>query len=131
MIRRPPRSTLFPYTTLFRSRMDVTGDELRGRAHLRALDEITRQQRRLRVGLVEIFYDGERLGEHFTRVERERRHAHQRIDRAKLGLAVDPALLLEVNRDHVVAEALEVERDAHPVGGGRAEIRIELHDVPP
>src|SRR5438094_6821834 len=25
MIRRPPRSTLFPYTTLFRS--DITGDE--------------------------------------------------------------------------------------------------------
>src|SRR5947209_13399084 len=24
MIRRPPRSTLFPYTTLFRSRADVT-----------------------------------------------------------------------------------------------------------
>src|SRR3712207_7417721 len=25
MIRRPPRSTLFPYTTLFRSRRDRTG----------------------------------------------------------------------------------------------------------
>src|SRR3712207_8715312 len=25
MIRRPPRSTLFPYTTLFRSRRDVLG----------------------------------------------------------------------------------------------------------
>ena len=25
MIRRPPRSTLFPYTTLFRSTTDVTG----------------------------------------------------------------------------------------------------------
>src|SRR5436309_5529732 len=25
MIRRPPRSTLFPYTTLFRSRRDGTG----------------------------------------------------------------------------------------------------------
>src|SRR2546427_5733249 len=25
MIRRPPRSTLFPYTTLFRSRHDATG----------------------------------------------------------------------------------------------------------
>src|SRR3712207_8903427 len=25
MIRRPPRSTLFPYTTLFRSRSGVTG----------------------------------------------------------------------------------------------------------
>src|SRR5688572_31737455 len=26
MIRRPPRSTLFPYTTLFRSQHDVRGD---------------------------------------------------------------------------------------------------------
>src|SRR3712207_6918846 len=30
MIRRPPRSTLFPYTTLFRS--DNAGDHLPGRA---------------------------------------------------------------------------------------------------
>src|SRR5438034_7906723 len=28
MLRRPPRSTLFPYTTLFRSHADVEGDEL-------------------------------------------------------------------------------------------------------
>src|SRR3712207_8724124 len=28
MIRRPPRSTLFPYTTLFRSREVLTGDTL-------------------------------------------------------------------------------------------------------
>src|SRR3712207_8440441 len=28
MIRRPPRSTLFPYTTLFRSRYGGTGDFL-------------------------------------------------------------------------------------------------------
>src|SRR3712207_8276734 len=28
MIRRPPRSTLFPYTTLFRSTGEVVGDEL-------------------------------------------------------------------------------------------------------
>src|SRR3989442_15531300 len=26
MIRRPPRSTLFPYTTLFRSRLPLVGD---------------------------------------------------------------------------------------------------------
>src|SRR5688572_31657879 len=26
MIRRPPRSTLFPYTTLFRSVVDLSGD---------------------------------------------------------------------------------------------------------
>src|SRR2546430_8487913 len=29
MIRRPPRSTLFPYTTLFRSRSRVIGPRLR------------------------------------------------------------------------------------------------------
>src|SRR3712207_8429331 len=29
MIRRPPRSTLFPYTTLCRSDLDQRGDELR------------------------------------------------------------------------------------------------------
>src|SRR3712207_8781447 len=35
MIRRPPRSTLFPYTTLFRSgrRDDGLGRRLRARAH--------------------------------------------------------------------------------------------------
>src|SRR2546422_2025884 len=27
MIRRPPRSTLFPYTTLFRSRHDIAPDD--------------------------------------------------------------------------------------------------------
>src|SRR3712207_7324402 len=38
MIRRPPRSTLFPYTTLFRS-VTVSSFEQRGRirGHLRAL----------------------------------------------------------------------------------------------
>src|SRR2546426_7726732 len=28
MIRRPPRSTLFPYTTLFRSRIDIEGEDV-------------------------------------------------------------------------------------------------------
>src|SRR3712207_7707759 len=37
MIRRPPRSTLFPYTTLFRSEL---GEHQRGRApHLIAVDQ--------------------------------------------------------------------------------------------
>src|SRR2546422_4333273 len=36
MIRRPPRSTLFPYTTLFRS--DVTFQQLQGRGVDRLLD---------------------------------------------------------------------------------------------
>src|SRR2546426_5349982 len=28
MIRRPPRSTLFPYTTLFRSHLEVSGGDI-------------------------------------------------------------------------------------------------------
>src|SRR2546426_5056639 len=32
MIRRPPRSTLFPYTTLFRSRLGLQGRWARGHA---------------------------------------------------------------------------------------------------
>src|SRR3712207_7268123 len=35
MIRRPPRSTLFPYTTLFRSLDDVEFDVLDGAVHAR------------------------------------------------------------------------------------------------
>src|SRR5256885_7431849 len=41
MIRRPPRSTLFPYTTLFRS---LEGERQRERVHRRRRDE---RQRRL------------------------------------------------------------------------------------
>src|SRR2546427_3590816 len=39
MIRRPPRSTLFPYTTLFRSR---SAGALRHRARLRRADRLDR-----------------------------------------------------------------------------------------
>src|SRR3712207_7519976 len=38
MIRRPPRSTLFPYTTLFRSERAARGDEVRA-ARLDAAEE--------------------------------------------------------------------------------------------
>src|SRR5258708_15438272 len=47
MIRRPPRSTLFPYTTLFRSRKDMRAFELLYRNYYRRLTRflhrITRQ----------------------------------------------------------------------------------------
>src|SRR3989454_6935652 len=41
MIRRPPRSTLFPYTTLFRSRQLEIALALAGRPRLLLLDEPT------------------------------------------------------------------------------------------
>src|SRR3712207_8807213 len=45
MIRRPPRSTLFPYTTLFRSAVGAVGPVERGggpEEHLDALDVLVR-----------------------------------------------------------------------------------------
>src|SRR5256885_2416275 len=45
MIRRPPRSTLFPYTTLFRSPGDVVGDLARA-----GVAEAAGAQRDIRLG---------------------------------------------------------------------------------
>src|SRR2546422_1482983 len=48
MIRRPPRSTLFPYTTLFRSRRAVprrgVGDRAQGRARRRTRPDAARRR---------------------------------------------------------------------------------------
>src|SRR3712207_8706574 len=49
MIRRPPRSTLFPYTTLFRSVDHRVGHRLRGRD---ALELQRRLRRDLEVGVL-------------------------------------------------------------------------------
>src|SRR2546427_3976905 len=49
MIRRPPRSTLFPYTTLFRSHRGADHAEADGRASRRP--EIGAEVRRQRVGV--------------------------------------------------------------------------------
>src|SRR5256885_12627532 len=40
MIRRPPRSTLFPYTTLFRSAFCGRGAQQAGEAHERFMREV-------------------------------------------------------------------------------------------
>src|SRR5437588_1624851 len=45
MIRRPPRSTLFPYTTLFRSAERVVGVPLRGVLHAEPGGEFARGYR--------------------------------------------------------------------------------------
>src|SRR5260370_25486304 len=46
MIRRPPRSTLFPYTTLFRSEARARGE--RARARIRASDGCERHDQKHR-----------------------------------------------------------------------------------
>src|SRR3989449_7509473 len=64
MIRRPPRSTLFPYTTLFRSRLPITSvlDE-RGelaRRHRRAIEPVRLQLDLVRWPLVVVGAGGVR-----------------------------------------------------------------------
>src|SRR5256885_10494026 len=44
MIRRPPRSTLFPYTTLFRSHQRALGGAPHARAHAHGLHGVLRQR---------------------------------------------------------------------------------------
>src|SRR5947199_5194731 len=60
MIRRPPRSTLFPYTTLFRSRIFLL---LREAAHLRLreLDVVEIALRNLADGLLDLDRKSTRL----------------------------------------------------------------------
>src|SRR2546430_10251284 len=49
MIRRPPRSTLFPYTTLFRSALEVLADDLRQQEGRNRRGEKRDQRQRERV----------------------------------------------------------------------------------
>src|SRR3712207_8800557 len=50
MIRRPPRSTLFPYTTLFRSQRLVVGARLRARSRHQPVPQPVREARRRAAG---------------------------------------------------------------------------------
>src|SRR2546430_9232621 len=45
MIRRPPRSTLFPYTTLFRSLLDLARVLAHDQRRQRAVDDVADRQR--------------------------------------------------------------------------------------
>src|SRR2546430_5720080 len=61
MIRRPPRSTLFPYTTLFRSPLlrkqaDLFGREIRGMAVVRWRIHLDRKSTRLNSSHSQISY---------------------------------------------------------------------------
>src|SRR2546427_9588532 len=51
MIRRPPRSTLFPYTTLFRSFAQVSGEERAQAGRGARIEPDTRLLGTMRVGL--------------------------------------------------------------------------------
>src|SRR3989441_4941261 len=117
MIRRPPRSTLFPYTTLFRSR-EVARDEKRpphvlaaGRAHpgdqLRIVEEVADPERRA-----------------LDRVDRVARRVGDDLLRQTAGVATDHGLALP----HRLGGA-ELEPRTHRLlqdDRGRALERVDL-----
>src|SRR5436189_3205456 len=67
MIRQPQRSTLFPYTTLFRSELDVFAP---GEHNSLAInDEFDQAARFLGEATVELVVDGERSEEHTSELQ--------------------------------------------------------------
>src|SRR2546422_8489722 len=66
MIRRPPRSTLFPYTTLFRSVVDA---ERARRVGQRQLDMGAGDERTLRRERGRAYVTGERSEEHTSELQ--------------------------------------------------------------
>src|SRR5688572_31958945 len=70
MIRRPPRSTLFPYTTLFRSQATRDGRQVDDRrAALRLLDEVADQVDRAEVGIGDVEARRVRSEEHTSELQ--------------------------------------------------------------
>src|SRR5262249_12500238 len=107
--------------------MDLGRDELRERAHPRAGQRVARHQPGLRVRLVEILDDGERLTEARAVVELERRQQRLRID---LGIGAAAVLAFrEVDEHGLVLQALQVQRDANAERRRAAEVRVELQSA--
>src|SRR5688572_33456358 len=90
MIRRPPRSTLFPYTTLFRSQVEVQGfaSEEGTKAHNQQLSE--RRARRIKSWLIEQGVDAAKItrtvgfGENYPKVKEPKGGTADAVERARV-----------------------------------------------
>src|SRR3989449_8309045 len=108
MIRRPPRSTLFPYTTLFRSR--VPQPERDGHEHQRAQprrlwrSEESAPERKL--------FGDERHGRVGDQEENERSEEHTSELQSRLHLVC--RLLLEKKKNHRLAQGDQTPPPACP-----------------
>src|SRR3712207_7465036 len=105
MIRRPPRSTLFPYTTLFRSAEDDRIDDLylevhHGLLHLLACQSPVATDLRLIAALLDVIHHVERMGDQCVNIAKILPRGGHRPD------ADEPALkriaqMGEIGRAHV------------------------------
>src|SRR3712207_7874428 len=71
MIRRPPRSTLFPYTTLFRSRLEraVREQAVEADGHAEAADDVHERQHDEVAGVDERVPEQHRSEEHTSELQ--------------------------------------------------------------
>ena len=93
-------------------RMNLAGDHVRQGAHTGTAVCILGQKRRLRMGLVEPFHDGERLRQKASVFSLKRRHKALRVlrqIRGRAGFSVAQHV-----RDIVKFQPLEVQRGAEP-----------------
>src|SRR5258707_12380795 len=113
MIRRPPRSTLFPYTTLFRSNIGISSDQ----AGVKTTP--IRQRDANSAGLSHYMRIGENLA-----IGRENEGRTQAGLRATIAIrAIAPAFALNINSYHRRSYALRRCRY-------RTRIGIELLSIP-
>src|SRR3712207_6783824 len=128
MIRRPPRSTLFPYTTLFRSLRVQREDEFPVRV-LNLVDYLGRAQAELRVRLAELLP----LHAYAVAVSVNRAVAPERLREgdaeARRGERVQPregraARLAQAVEEDLVLPAAPAELLRH----GRVELKTVLRD---
>src|ERR1035441_9060914 len=103
MIRRPPRSTLFPYTTLFRSRRDglaviVRGSPMQEQRHLQRLN-------REQAGVVQ-------LGSSGSREEPESGVVPQAEDQGKMRGPSPGILRIQAEALHILRETAVARRRA-------------------
>src|SRR2546422_7876941 len=123
MIRRPPRSTLFPYTTLFRSPSSRAGESRRRKAPQRDPDA---DGPLIRLGPR---FGSRSLGSAGGRWRRGRRglgSAGGRVRRAgRAGRLLDRVLKLGRGPPHLVRDLRGVERGAeHPRGDQQEQFRL-------
>src|SRR5947209_9885540 len=78
MIRRPPRSTLFPYTTLFRSEAVLANDVAENIQHIFAVTEQTGEGTRTTAQQVrELSHMAEELRQSVARFKRSEEHTSE------------------------------------------------------
>ena len=91
--------------------MRVHRQHLREGAYMRACAQIHRQQRRLRIFLLEVFENRKRLHQRRAVAVEQRRHHHLRIERPIDW--VELVALEQIERDRFRNQPFQTQRDAH------------------